>query len=123
MDGIKVRKLGRTGLSVTDMGFGASPIGNFLRAISDETANAMILRAWETGMRLFDTAPLYGNGLSELRLGYSLRWRPRDDFILSSKVGRLLTPASRQSVDFRPWVDGAASMSHSIIPTTVPGAP
>jgi D-threo-aldose 1-dehydrogenase len=108
MDGIKVRKLGRTGLSVTDMGFGASPIGNFLRAISDETANAMILRAWETGMRLFDTAPLYGNGLSELRLGYSLRWRPRDDFILSSKVGRLLTPASRQSIDFRPWVDGAA---------------
>ena len=58
-------------------------------------------------MRYFDTAPLYGHGLSELRLGQNLRWKTRDEFVVSSKVGRLLKPAPRASIDFTPWVDGA----------------
>jgi D-threo-aldose 1-dehydrogenase len=105
MTGIKQRKFGRTSLTVTDMGFGASPIGNFLKPIAEEVSDAMVQRAWDAGMRYFDTAPLYGNGLSEARLGYSLRWKPRDQYVLSSKVGRLLTAAPRKSINFAPWVD------------------
>src|SRR5438552_5648781 len=104
---IRERKFGRTDLVVTDMGFGAAPIGNFLKPISEEVSDAMVNRAWAAGIRYFDTAPLYGHGLSELRLGYSLRWKPRDQFVVSSKVGRLLRPAPRKSIDFTPWVDAA----------------
>jgi D-threo-aldose 1-dehydrogenase len=67
----------------------------------------MVQHAWDAGVRFFDTAPMYGHGLSELRTGHSLRWKRRDDYVLASKVGRVLTPARRESIDFRPWVDGA----------------
>lgn len=106
MSGIGTRAFGRSGLTVTDMGFGAAPIGNFLRAISEQDSAAMINRAWDAGMRYFDTAPYYGHGLSEARLGHNLRWRPRGDFVISSKVGRVLKPALRKDIDFKPWVDG-----------------
>ena len=102
------RKFGRANLDVTAMGFGAAPIGNFKRPISEDTGKAMIDRAWDAGLRYFDTAPLYGHGLSELRLGHYLRWRPRNEFVLSTKVGRLLDPAPRGSIAFEPWVDAAA---------------
>jgi D-threo-aldose 1-dehydrogenase len=107
MNRIARRKFGRTKLMVTDMGFGAAPIGNFLKSISEDVSDAMVQHAWDSGMRYFDTAPLYGHGLSELRLGHNLRWKTRDDYVLSSKVGRLLTPASRASIDFTPWVNAA----------------
>jgi D-threo-aldose 1-dehydrogenase len=93
------------------MGFGAAPIGNFLRPIPEHEAGAMIDRAWDAGMRYFDTAPYYGHGLSELRLGHYLRWKPRRDYVISSKVGRVLTAARREDIDFKPWVDGAAFKS------------
>lgn len=108
MPAINIRKFGRVGFDITDMGFGAAPIGNFLRPIPEEEAGAMVERAWEAGMRYFDTAPYYGHGLSELRLGHYLRWKRRSDFVLSSKVGRVLTAARREEIDFTPWVDGAA---------------
>lgn len=107
MSAIKIRKFGRRGFDVTDMGFGAAPIGNFLKPISEAESGAMINRAWDAGMRYFDTAPYYGHGLSELRLGHYLRWRPRDEFVISSKVGRVLKPARREDIDFKPWVDAA----------------
>lgn len=106
MTAIKIRKFGRLGFDVTDMGFGAAPIGNFQKPISEEECEAMINRAWEAGMRYFDTAPYYGHGLSEARLGHYLRWKPRKDFVLSSKVGRVLIPSLRKDIDFKPWVDG-----------------
>lgn len=106
MTAIRNRKFGRVGFDVTDMGFGASPIGNFLRPISEEDCEAMINRAWDAGMRYFDTAPYYGHGLSEARLGHALRWKPRKDYVLSSKVGRVLVPSRRADIDFKPWVDG-----------------
>lgn len=102
------RRFGKHGLEVTAMGFGAAPIGNFLRPIDDETADAMVRRAHAAGLTYFDTAPLYGHGLSELRLGHALRWVPRDSFVLSTKVGRLLTPARRETIDFAPWVNAGA---------------
>lgn len=108
MKGINIRKFGRVGFDITDMGFGAAPIGNFLKPISEAESEAMITRAWDAGMRYFDTAPYYGHGLSELRLGHYLRWRPRDEYVLSSKVGRVLKAARRQDIDFKPWVDAAA---------------
>ena len=107
MNKIARRKFGRTKLMVTDMGFGAAPIGNFLKPITEDVSDAMVQHAWNSGMRYFDTAPLYGHGLSELRLGQNLRWKTRDEYVLSSKVGRLLTPAPRASIDFTPWVNAA----------------
>ena len=101
------RKLGRVGLEVTAFSFGTAPIGNFLKPISEQESDAMIQAAWAAGVRYYDTAPMYGHGLSELRTGQALRWKNRDDFVLSSKVGRLLKPAMRSSIRFEPWVDAA----------------
>lgn len=106
MSAIRTRTFGRAGFGVTDMGLGAAPIGNFLKPISEDVADAMVQQAWNEGMRYFDTAPYYGHGLSEARLGNSLRWKPRDEFVLSSKVGRVLKARPRRAIDFRPWVDG-----------------
>lgn len=74
------------------LGLGCAPLGNLYRATTDEGAQATIDAAWEAGVRLFDTAPLYGHGLSEVRTGRALRPRPREDYALSTKVGRLLVP-------------------------------
>ena len=84
------RKLGRTSLEVTELGFGGAPIGNLHRAVSDEAAVATVHAAWEGGVRYFDTAPHYGLGLSERRLGAALAGRARESFVVSTKVGRLL---------------------------------
>jgi D-threo-aldose 1-dehydrogenase len=102
------RKFGRVDLEVTAFGFGTAPIGNIFREIDDETSDAMIQRAWDAGVRYYDTAPMYGHGLSELRTGHSLRWKKRDDYVLSSKVGRVLKPAKRETIDFAPWVNAGA---------------
>ena len=72
------------------MGFGTAPIGNLLRVVSQQDAQATLAAAWKAGMRYFDTAPLYGAGLSETRLGYFLRGKPRSRYIISTKVGRLM---------------------------------
>lgn len=101
------RKFGRTDLTVTGFAFGTAPVGNIFREIDDRTSAAMFDHAWDAGVRYFDTAPMYGHGLSELRTGQALRWRNRDDYVLSSKVGRLLHPARRDSIDFAPWVNAA----------------
>ncbi|MCC8247130.1 aldo/keto reductase [Saccharothrix luteola] len=86
------RPLGTTGVTVTELGFGAAPIGNLYRARPDDVAHAVIEAAWAEGVRYFDTAPHYGLGLSERRLGAALAGRPRDDYVISTKVGRLLEP-------------------------------
>ena len=100
-------KFGRVDLEVTAFSFGAAPIGNIFREIDEQTSDAMIQSAWEAGIRYYDTAPMYGHGLSELRTGQSLRWKNRDDFVLSSKVGRILKPAKRTQIDFTPWTNAA----------------
>ncbi len=83
-------RLGNGGISFTELGFGAAPLGNLYRAISEDEAHAVLTRAWGLGVRYFDTAPLYGLGLSETRLNRFLRDKPREEYVLSSKVGRLL---------------------------------
>ncbi|MEM6738913.1 MAG: aldo/keto reductase [Pseudomonadota bacterium] len=79
-------------LSFTEIGFGTAPLGNLYRAIGDAEADALLARAWEAGIRYYDTAPLYGFGLSETRLNRFLRDKQRDAYVLSTKVGRLLEP-------------------------------
>ncbi|WP_442578103.1 aldo/keto reductase [Mesorhizobium sp. ASY16-5R] len=83
-------RIGNGGLDFTELGFGTAPLGNLYRAISDDDANAILEKAWETGVRYYDTAPLYGLGLSETRVNRFLRGKHRDDYVLSTKVGRLL---------------------------------
>ncbi|MBM0230786.1 aldo/keto reductase [Micromonospora sp. STR1_7] len=75
------------------LGFGASQGGNLYRVTSDEDFAAAVDAAWDGGIRYFDTAPHYGLGLSERRLGAALRSRPRDEYVVSTKVGRLLVPS------------------------------
>ena len=85
--------LGRNGPAVTALGYGAAPLGNLYTPVSDAEAEAAVHAAWDAGVRYFDTAPHYGLGLSERRLGAALRQHPRDEVVLSTKVGRLLVPA------------------------------
>ncbi len=97
---------GNGGLDFTLLGFGSAPIGNLFRAISDDDAHAVLEAAWAGGVRYFDTAPLYGLGLSETRLNRFLRGKPREDYVLSTKVGRLFratTPDKRDG--FGKWFD------------------
>ncbi len=83
--------LGKLG-ALGKLGFGGAGIGNLYRAIPEGEALATVLAAWDAGIRYFDTAPHYGLGLSEQRLGAVLRDKPRHEFIISTKVGRLLEP-------------------------------
>jgi D-threo-aldose 1-dehydrogenase len=72
------------------LGFGAAPLGNMFRALPDEEAKATVEAAWQSGIRFFDTAPHYGAGLSEIRLGEILSQYPRDQYVISTKVGRIV---------------------------------
>lgn len=79
-------------LTVPSLGYGAANVGNLFRALSDDDAWAVLDAAWDSGIRFYDTAPHYGLGLSERRLGAFLQTKPRDEYVLSTKVGRLLRP-------------------------------
>lgn len=86
--------VGRSGLRVTRLMFGAAPIGGLFEPVSESAARATLEAAWAAGIRAFDTAPHYGVGLSEKRLGSFLAGLPRRDYVLSTKVGRRLVPAA-----------------------------
>ncbi|WP_052664832.1 aldo/keto reductase [Nitriliruptor alkaliphilus] len=87
---MKTRPVGRTRLAVTELGFGGASLGNLYRPTDEGTGRAAVEAAYEAGIRYFDTAPHYGLGLSEERLGRALAGVPREDYVLSTKVGRLL---------------------------------
>jgi D-threo-aldose 1-dehydrogenase len=86
--------LGKTGLRVSEIVFGGAPIGGLFAPVSDDDAAGALAAAWAGGIRAFDTAPHYGVGLSEQRVGRFLAGRPRGEFVLSTKVGRRLVPAT-----------------------------
>ncbi|MFI8193482.1 aldo/keto reductase [Streptomyces sp. NPDC085946] len=88
-----MRRLGRSDVRVSALSFGAAGIGNLYTAVGEEQARAAVDAAWQRGIRYFDTAPHYGLGLSERRLGAALRSRPRTAYTVSTKVGRRLEPA------------------------------
>jgi D-threo-aldose 1-dehydrogenase len=87
------RSLGDSKAKVTTLGFGGAALGNLYREISDADSHATLSAAWDAGIRYFDTAPFYGYGLSERRLGEFLRSQPSDQWVLSTKVGRLMRAA------------------------------
>lgn len=86
-------------VNFTELGFGAGGIGNLFRAVSDADSDAALQAAWDGGVRYFDTAPLYGFGLAETRLNRFLRDKDRDSFVLSTKIGRILKPATAETRD------------------------
>ena len=104
MTTLRRRKIGKTNLEVTELGLGGAPMGGFRATISDAEAMALTDAAYEGGVRYFDTSPFYGYGRSELRMGAALRQRPREEYVLSTKVGRVLhamKPGEKTPADFR----------------------
>ncbi|HZF16119.1 MAG TPA: aldo/keto reductase [Steroidobacteraceae bacterium] len=93
-----VTRAGRE-LQFTALGFGSAPLGNYLRPLSEEESDTILAAAWSSGLRYFDTAPLYGLGLSEMRVGRLLKGKQRSDYTLSTKVGRLLEPCAENEVN------------------------
>jgi len=83
-------QLGKTSLQVTRLGLGSAPLGGLFEEVADDEAHRVVEAAWQAGVRFFDTAPLYGHGLAEQRMGAILRTKPREEFVLATKVGRLL---------------------------------
>ena len=100
------RKLGSSPLQVTELGFGGAPLGDLYAKLEEQQALDTVRCAYDIGVRLFDTAPLYGYGLSEHRVGHALRQWPRDSFVLSTKVGRWLKPESPDNIDRGQWAGG-----------------
>jgi D-threo-aldose 1-dehydrogenase len=87
---IKSREIGRTGFRIPELGLGGAPLGDLVVKLDEGTADAIMGAAWKGGIRYFDTAPWYGRGQSEHRMGRFLRQQPREDFAISTKVGRVL---------------------------------
>src|SRR3954452_17396889 len=92
MVGFATRRIGRTGVKVTELGLGCATLGGSRIEVARQAAEGIVAAAWEAGVRYVDTAPFYGVGQAERVVGDALRDRPRDDWVLSTKVGRLLRP-------------------------------
>jgi D-threo-aldose 1-dehydrogenase len=86
--------IGRTALRTTRLGLGGASIGGLYRPVADDDAIALVRHAWSLGIRSFDVAPLYGYGAAERRIGAGLAGRPREELVLSTKVGRLVVPSA-----------------------------
>jgi D-threo-aldose 1-dehydrogenase len=102
---MKKRRVGQTELETTEIGFGGASLGGLYKTCPREAAMETLQAAWDAGIRYFDTAPFYGFGLSERRFGDFLRDKPREDYVLSTKVGRLLRPVPESEVPDHSYVD------------------
>ncbi|WP_375451347.1 aldo/keto reductase [uncultured Devosia sp.] len=115
MDPFSQRPLGRTALTLPQLGFGGAPLGNLFAAVGDAEAEATMAAAWAQGVRYYDTSPWYGRGLSERRMGSFLLNQPRASLRLSTKVGRILTaPADPEAFarTERFWPEGLKFEHH-----------
>lgn len=106
MKATDTRPLGPTALTVTQLGYGGAPLGDLYQRIPEAEAVGAVESAYAAGVTLFDTAPLYGHGLSEHRIGHVLRQKPRTSFVLSTKVGRYFVPRQPGQVDRGQWAGG-----------------
>lgn len=102
---MKTRTIGRTGLAVTEFSFGTAALGGLYRACPRDVAMATLQAAWDEGLRYFDTAPWYGFGLAERVTGDFLRDKPKGDYVLSSKVGRIMFPVPDDKVPSYGYID------------------
>ena len=100
MPPIPTTRLGRTDLMVTRLGLGTAPLANLYREIPESQAVELVQYALEHGINFIDTAPLYGAGASEHRVGLALQGVPRDSYVLATKVGRLISPSGEIYFDF-----------------------
>lgn len=101
------RRVGNTAVSVTALGLGGAPLGDLYEKLPEAQAEEVVRTAHRGGVRLYDTAPWYGHGMSEHRLGHTLRQFDRDAFVLSTKVGRVYSrPSERESFSTTPWEGG-----------------
>jgi len=103
---ISRRRLGRTSIEVGVLGFGGATIGGIGTQVTEAQAHATLDAAWDAGLRYFDTAPWYGRGVSELRIGRLLREKPVEEFVISTKVGRILRAPASLPTDRSPWSSG-----------------
>jgi D-threo-aldose 1-dehydrogenase len=103
---LKTRRLGRTTVSVTELGLGTAPLGDLFVKVEDDEAAAVIGAAWDGGVRYFDTSPWYGRGQAEHRLGRALYRRPRDEYVISSKIGRVLRRPLKPGPIKDQWLGG-----------------
>ncbi|MBN9072610.1 MAG: aldo/keto reductase [Rhizobiales bacterium] len=109
MDHLQARKIGRTDLAVPVLGMGMCPLGDLFEEVPEEVSRRTLDAAWEAGIRLYDTAPWYGLGQGEHRLGRALYRKPRADYVLSTKVGRrLIAPRDRAGFRHIAWSGGLA---------------
>src|SRR5690349_19988637 len=106
MDPRETRVVGPSGVAVTQLGLGGASYGELFHRVSEQEAFGAIQAAWDGGVRYFDTAPWYGRGLSELRTGAGLRDHPRNEYILSTKIGRWLRARPDPGCDLTPWLGG-----------------
>jgi D-threo-aldose 1-dehydrogenase len=107
VDPLAKRRIGRTDVEVTQLGFGGGTLGDLRERITEAQAEATIRTAWDGGVRFYDTAPFYGNTKSEHRVGHALRNLPRDEFVLSTKVGRVYyKPKSPEQYEPYGWHAG-----------------
>ncbi len=107
---LPTRRLGRTSLAVGILGLGGAPLGDFYEEIPEDRALATVETAYHGGIRLYDTSPLYGHGLSEHRFGHVLRGKPGDDLVVSTKVGRWLKPERADRIE-RGWFKGGLNFA------------
>jgi D-threo-aldose 1-dehydrogenase len=107
MNPTETRKLGNTGVELTQLGFGTAPLGELFFKVDELTAAATLQAAWDAGIRYYDTAPYYGRGLSEIRVGRFLDSKPRSEFVLSTKTGRwFFPPADPDAFQAGVWAGG-----------------
>ena len=107
MDPTAKRRLGRTGVELTPLGFGGAGLGDLFVKVTESEAERTLAAAWDSGIRYFDTAPWYGRGQSEHRTGRFLYRQTRGDLVLSTKVGRVMrAPADPEAFDSTGWVGG-----------------
>ena len=99
MNPLEMAEIGSTGLSVTRLGLGGAPLGSLFTEVAEEAADQTVRQGLELGIRYIDTAPLYGRGTSEKRIGRSLAGLARDEFVISTKVGRVLNPVDAAQQD------------------------
>jgi D-threo-aldose 1-dehydrogenase len=99
MNPLELVEIGRTGLRVTRLGLGGAPLGGLFSSVAEDDAAATVETAYRAGLRFYDTAPFYGHGRSEARLGRYLRPHPRDEYVLATKVGRVLVPAESSAIE------------------------
>lgn len=102
---MKTRPVGKTDLQISEISFGCAPLGNLYRPVSEEDAEAVLAAAWDSGIRYFDTAPHYGGGLAEERLGRFLGTKTRSDYVISTKVGRVLHRVPKEEAEDHAFVD------------------